>query len=601
MQPDRRVRVWPLFISSLGLISLILIELGISAPALAAKRPNLCQPAADQVVVRFTYGSEKVAWIYEVTEAFNAEGFKTASGQRICVHAIPKGSGDSVNEIMNGQAGPDEVHATSPASDLYVNLVNYENSEQRGEDLLKVDGFLVSSPVVVAAWEPVVDQLGGADGVGWKALFEKAGSGGLRYGQTNPERSNSGLSALVAQFFAGAEVEEGRPVPRLSTAKVEDPQVQAFVEKVHENVIHYGASTGFYADKMTNGGPQYADAVVLYESDVIQANHAIRSRDLGYPRLVAVYPTEGTFVSNHPFAVVNRDWVDADEEEGAKRYFEYLMSPSVQAQALQYGFRPGVALDIDPEIYAKVWNPENGAKPFDTVHRFLAAPSGKVVKAIRDAFRGIKNDAVVYLVIDRSGSMNAQIMDAELGQLRTRMEMAVDSADLLASRLQDDDRLALVLYDYDVAYSDLTPKGQPLAMTADGKARLRKTLEQVRPKGGTAMRQAIADAWNDICREMKASPEQRPIRVIVVLTDGIDNASKVTDQQLIKQLGFAQSDGRGGYLGDAQCKIPVFGVAFGDKADDRSLKAISEAAGGETRRGDSGEIRAIFKRFSDLL
>jgi Ca-activated chloride channel family protein len=60
-------------------------------------------------------------------------------------------------------------------------------------------------------------------------------------------------------------------------AKVDDPQVRAFVEKVHENVIHYGASTGFYADKMTNGGPQYADAVVLYESDVIQANHAIRS------------------------------------------------------------------------------------------------------------------------------------------------------------------------------------------------------------------------------------------------------------------------------------------------------------------------------------
>lgn len=601
MQADRRICLWPSLISFLGMIGVVLVGVGISASALAAKRPNLCQPAADQVVVRFTYGSEKAAWIHEVTEAFNAEGFKTASGQRICVNAVPKGSGDSVNEIMNGQAGPDEVHATSPASDLYVNLINYENSEQRGGDLLKVEGFLVSSPVVVAAWEPVVEQLGGADAVGWKALFEKAGSGGLRYGQTNPERSNSGLSALVAQFFAGAEAEEGRPVPRLSMAKVDDPQVQAFVEKVHENVIHYGASTGFYADKMTNGGPHYADAVVLYESDVIQANHAIRSRGLGFPRLLAVYPTEGTFVSNHPFAVVDRDWVDADEEEGAKRYFEYLMSPSVQAQALQYGFRPGVALDIDPEIYAKVWNAENGTKPFDTVHRFLAAPSGMVVKAIRDAFRGIKNDAVVYLVIDRSGSMNAQIMDTEIGQLRTRMEMAVDSADLLASRLQDDDRLALVLYDYDVAYSSLTPKGQPLAMTADGKAKLRQTLEQVRPKGGTAMRQAIADAWDDICREMKANPEQRPIRVIVVLTDGIDNASKVSDQQLIDQIGFAQSDGRGGYLGDAQCKIPVFGVAFGDKADDRSLKAISEAAGGETRRGDSGEIRAIFKRFSDLL
>jgi Ca-activated chloride channel family protein len=579
----------------------MLIGLGPSGGALASKQPNLCPARDDQVVVRFTYGSEKAAWIHEVTDAFNAEGVETASGKRICVNAIPKGSGDSVNQIKQGTAGPDEVHATSPASDLYVNLINFENSEERGEELLKVEGFLVSSPVVIAAWEPVVERLGGADSIGWKALFEQARAGGLRYGQTNPERSNSGLSALVAQFFAGAEADEGRRVPRLSASKVEEPAVQRFVEQVHENVIHYGASTGFYADKMTNGGPEYADAVVLYESDVIQANHKIRNADLGYPQLVAVYPSEGTFVSNHPFAIVKRDWVDTDEEEGAKRYFEYLMSPSAQAQALQYGFRPGVALDIDPEIYAKVWNTANGTKPFDTVHRFLAAPSGNVVKAIRDAFRGIKNDAVVYLVIDRSGSMNAQIMDTELGKLRTRMEMAVDSADLLASRLQDKDRLALVLYDYDVAYSDLTPKGQPLPMTADGKAKLRQALEQVRPKGGTAMRQAIAEAWDDICSDIKAHPEQRPIRVIVVLTDGIDNASKVNDQQLVKQIGYAHADGQGGHFGDAECKIPVFGIAFGDKADDRSLKAISEAAGGETRRGDSGEIRAIFKRFSDLL
>jgi Ca-activated chloride channel family protein len=579
----------------------ILVGCAPSGPLLAAKQPNLCQSNPDQVIVRFTYGSEKAAWIYEVTEAFNAEGFETASGKRICVHAIPKGSGDSVNQIKQGQAGPEEVHATSPASDLYVNLINFENNEERGEDLLKVEGFLVSSPVVIAAWEPVVNELGGTDSIGWKALFKQAGSGGLRYGQTNPERSNSGLSALVAQFFAGAEVAEGRRVPRLAMSKVEDAQVQGFVEQVHENVIHYGASTGFYADKMSNGGPEYADAVVLYESDVIQANHRIRTKQLGYPRLVAVYPTEGTFVSNHPFAVVKRDWVEADEEEGAKRYFEYLMSPSVQAQALQYGFRPGVALDIDPGIYARVWNEENGTKPFDTVHRFLAAPSGRVVKAIRDAFRGIKNDAVVYLVIDRSGSMAAQIMDPELGKLRTRMEMAVDSADLLATRLQDDDRLALLLYDYDVTYSDLTPKGQPLAMTADGKAKLRQALAQIRPKGGTAMRQAIAEAWDDICTDIKAHPQQRPIRIIVVLTDGIDNASKVNDRQLVERLGYAQADGRGGYYGDPECKIPVFGIAFGEKADDRSLQAISEAAGGETRRGDSGEIRAIFKRFSDLL
>jgi Ca-activated chloride channel family protein len=105
---------------------------------------NVCTPAANQVVVRFTYGSEKESWIDAVTDGFNRQGQTTTSGKRICVHAVPKGSGESVNEIKDGRAGPDEVHATSPASDLYVNLINYEVGEQQGAICSRSRGF--SSP-----------------------------------------------------------------------------------------------------------------------------------------------------------------------------------------------------------------------------------------------------------------------------------------------------------------------------------------------------------------------------------------------------------------------------------------------------------------------
>jgi Ca-activated chloride channel family protein len=584
-----------------GLATIGLVTSLVAQQTLAAGEENVCAPRSNQVIVRFTYGSEKAAWIHDVTAAFNQAGQKTASGKTICVHATPKGSGDSVNEIKNGAAGPDEVHATSPASDLYVNLINFENAEETGEDLLKVEGFLVSSPVVIAVWEPVLEKLGGAGEVGWAEVFRRSSEGGFRYGQTSPESSNSGLSALVAQFYAGAEAEAGRPVPRLSKAKVDDPGVRQFVARVHESVIHYGRSTGFYASRMRDGGPQYADAAVIYESDVIQANNHIREKGLGFPRLVGVYPKEGTFATNHPFAVVKRDWVDADEEEGAKKYFAYLMDPQTQAQALQYGFRPSVPLDIDPKVYSVVWNPDNGVKPYDTVHKFLATPGGEVVKAARDAFRAIKNKSLVALVIDTSGSMDARLFDAERNQERSRMEMAVESAGLLADTLQEKDRLSLTLYSYDTRYAEITPKGQPIHLDAAGKERLAQTLGRIRPKGGTAMRNAIAMAWHDMCQAMKADPSDRSIRVMVVLTDGLDNASKVSQQDLIRLIGYGAPDGRGGYLGDPACKIPVFGIAFGEKADDSSLKAITESAGGETRRGDSGEIREIFKRFSELL
>jgi Ca-activated chloride channel family protein len=140
-------------------------------------------------------------------------------------------------------------------------------------------------------------------------------------------------------------------------------------------------------------------------------------------------------------------------------------------------------------------------------------------------------------------------------------------------------------------------------MTAEGKARLASALEAVRPNGGTAMRDAIGAAWEDLCKDVKNNPDDRSIRVMVVLTDGIDNASKKANdtELLVRRIGFNAPDGKGGHLGDPACKIPLFGIAFGEKADDRSLKAISEAAGGETRRGDSAEIRKIFERFSDLL
>jgi Ca-activated chloride channel family protein len=277
------------------------------------------------------------------------------------------------------------------------------------------------------------------------------------------------------------------------------------------------------------------------------------------------------------------------------------MSPRTQAQAMQYGFRPGVALDIDQQIYDKVWNEENGTKPFDTVHRFLAAPGGKVVKAARDAFRSIKNNALVYLVIDRSGSMNERLLDPELGKQRSRWEMAVDSADLLAARMQDKDRLTLVFYDYGVDYAPLTPPGQPIAMTAEGKQKLRKALARERPNGGTAMRNAIASAWDDLCEAKKKDPQDRSIRLIVVLTDGKDNGSNISVERLVKQIGYAEPDRKGGYRGDPQCKIPVFGIAFGEGSDATGLTRITEAAGGETRQGNSAEIRAIFRRFSELL
>jgi GGDEF domain-containing protein len=75
------------------------------------------------------------------------------------------------------------------------------------------------------------------------------------------------------------------------------------------------------------------------------------------------------------------------------------------------------------------------------------------------------------------------------------------------------------------------------------------------------MRSAIAAAWDDICADLKANPNDHAIRVIVVLTDGIDNASAIDDAGLIQRIGYAKADGVIQQTGDLISKaVEVYGT-----------------------------------------
>ena len=69
-------------------------------------------PPENSLELTFTYGSEKEKWISAVTGAFNRAGNRTSSGKRIYVHAYPMGSGEAIDEVMEGRRQP---HIISPA------------------------------------------------------------------------------------------------------------------------------------------------------------------------------------------------------------------------------------------------------------------------------------------------------------------------------------------------------------------------------------------------------------------------------------------------------------------------------------------------------
>ena len=60
-------------------------------------------PSADRLDLTFTYGSEKEKWITEVTNEFNRGNHRIANGKRIFVRGFPMGSGEAIDEVMDGR------------------------------------------------------------------------------------------------------------------------------------------------------------------------------------------------------------------------------------------------------------------------------------------------------------------------------------------------------------------------------------------------------------------------------------------------------------------------------------------------------------------
>src|SRR5215469_11367545 len=211
-------------ITSAQLILVFLVLL----PACKSRTPSASEsgfPSSDKLELTFTYGSEKQKWINEVTNDFNRGDHRTSSGKRIYVHAIPMGSGEAIDEVMEGRRQP---HLISPASAAFIKLGNAESQSKYGKDLITSTDNLVLSPVVIAMWKPMAEALGwGKKPIGWSDILALARNqkgweaygypqwGRFKFGHTHPQFSNSGLISLFAEVYAAAGKTAGRTSARV--------------------------------------------------------------------------------------------------------------------------------------------------------------------------------------------------------------------------------------------------------------------------------------------------------------------------------------------------------------------------------------------------
>ncbi|HSS48730.1 MAG TPA: VWA domain-containing protein, partial [Thermoanaerobaculia bacterium] len=455
----------------------------------------------------------------------------------------------------------------------FLKLGNAQSRARTGKDLIGESRNLVLSPVVIAMWRPMAEALGwGSKPVGWSDILaltkDPAGWAGhghpewgaFKLGHTHPEYSNSGLISLLAEAYAGAGKVAG-----LSLGDVRRPQTARYVAGIESAIVHYGSSTGFFGKRMFEGGPGYLSAAVLYENMVTESY--LPQYHLPFP-VVAIYPKEGTFWSDHPVGIVEREWVTPEHREAAKVYIDYLLERPQQEAALRFGFRPAA---VEVPLGAPI-DAAHGVDPKQP-QTTLEVPAVEVIDAVLKLWRENKKRSDVTLVLDRSGSMREE----------EKMENAQAGADQFLTLLDPSDSFSFLTFNATPAW---VIQGAQLGAS---RSQVSQALHGVFPDGGTALYDAIALAYDQKLAEVRNDPGK--IAAIVVLTDGADTDSALSLRELVRKLNAG---------GESQ-GVRVFTIGYGKEARQDVLKAIADATHARFYEGTPSNIRTVFRDISTFF
>src|SRR5215218_3530794 len=478
------------------LLLAILAALAVGAVAWVAGGPGQkdepkTKPVAsapkNAVRVSFAYSPEKEKLLLPLIEGFNR------SHRKVFVEGVNAASGDAESRIAKGTSKP---VAWSPASSLWGRLLNFEADKPYTPEEAP---SIVRTPLVIAVWEPMARALGypkkklgfadvlrlATSGKGW-ADFGRPEFGDFKLVHTSPDFSTSGLSAVVAEYYAATGKKEG-----LTEKDIAGGAARRRVRDIERSIVHYGDTTLFIAEQLKKEGSGYASAVAMEEVTLLDFNRTRGDRD----KLVAIYPEEGTFDSDSPFFTLDAPWVSAQQAEGAKAFQAYLADEITPERAARSGFRPAdrAKAPVAPITAA------NGADPKQP-ERVLVPPEPRVLARIKAAWRRDRKPANILLVLDTSGSMNEE----------GRLERAQAGLDVFFRNVEPQDAVGLTIF---------SERVQPLVAPAplsENASTLRRRVKDLFADGGTAFYDATIKAF-DTVRAQRANDR---INAVVLLTDG---------------------------------------------------------------------------------
>jgi Ca-activated chloride channel family protein len=510
---------------------------------------------------------DDVADLAPLFAAYDAGGRKVG-GRCVDVRLLPKAPGSAADALVRGWKT--DTDGTSP--DLWLpgatSWVELVRARIGGAAAVLIPGDtpgFAQSPFVIAMPRPMAEALGwpstpigftdlvavGTDPRGWGHAGHPEW-GGLRLGKTNPLLATTGLHALIAAYFAGTGVSAD-----LTAANLANPKVVAFVKGVELATVHYGESSSVFLQNLAQADAAgqsltYVSAIALEERQVTAYNAGRFDASGKQPtvQLAAIYPKEGTLISDNPFVVLNASWVSADQKAAAADVLAYLRAPEQQAKLQQAGYR-----DANGRVGTIV---SAGTLPNQPT-AIIKPPSGDVLAKVQASWWTIRKPARVLIIVDVSGSMDA-IVPGTSGA--TKLDLVKAALGAAIQQVGDDDEIGLW------SFSDTRRQLVPIARVGGQRAKLQSAVASLSANGGTLLYTTVRDGWDFV----RTTVDPTHISAVVVLTDGQDNGSPLGSLNSLTTALSAQPPG---------AAVRIFTVAYGGDADRQVLGSIARASRGE--------------------
>ncbi len=550
---------------------------------------------ANAIQISIIYAPESDLYMPQAIAEFNRSfaqgtnpvtGQSLASGERpIYVTGTPGSSGTVMQGIVNAIIAPNNQNVSrpvifGPSVSHWLALANYQSGRQIFD--LSDARATALAPVVMAIWESrlnAIQETVGYEDIGWQELLDVLGSpngwqdygieNGRRtvyYGHTDPFISSTALSTLIAEFYAAARV-EGFTGRRIGLAEVNDEVVQDGVRDIEQLIRHYSSRTTEFKEYIAQG-PDYLDFVALEENDLIFINEGKTEFQPPEP-LVALYPKEGTFWHEHPFGIVNADWVTAEQQAAARVFTDYILTEPIQLRVMENGFRPA-----NPDVtLGYPFVPENGVAVDSSTINVLDVPEAEVISAIQQSWSFVKKQADIWLLMDVSGSM----------QNDNKLEQAKQAAIAFLSNMEPTNRVGLALFSGNVEIR------VPLDILETNQDQLERQINSLRADGGTELFLSIQEV---VSLATEGDDENR-IRAVVLLSDGADTGSRgVTLNAATTAIQASR---------DSLNPVIVIPVAYGADADIGALNSIARASNTRIQSGDPQNILSVLQIISSYF